>query len=84
MPIVAIVLTPEDTEAWATRPGNQWPCSTLRGQGIAIELRNGDLISITADDTERIDGHELNACLNDTLEAAKAKQLQQDGSFKPV
>lgn len=84
MSIITITLTPEDTETWVTRPGNKWPCSTLRGQGITVELRDGDLITITADDSESIDGHELNACLNDHLEAAKAKELQQDGSFKPV
>ncbi len=75
MSIIIITLTPEDTEEWATRPGKVWPCSTLRGQGIRVELRNGDLITIDADDSESIDGHELNACLNDHLEAAKAKGL---------
>lgn len=31
-------LSADDTEAWANRPGDHWPCSKLAGKHIRIEF----------------------------------------------
>ena len=55
-----------DTEKWATRTGNSWPCSTLRGCRLFVDIMNGDLVDITIDGKYGdCDGHELDAMLDD-------------------
>jgi hypothetical protein len=58
------------TDAWASKPGAAWPCSTLAGHRLRVELdpRNGDLVGLTVDsqdDTDGLDGHELRAFQDD-------------------
>jgi hypothetical protein len=55
-----------DTEAWAHRPGNAWPCSTLSGHRIRVEVDGGDLTGFTIDGRDGdCDGAELDAILSD-------------------
>jgi len=65
--------------AWANRPGNSWPCSTLRdfdklaawfdSNGLC-ELQGFDSDAPDVYDTEGIDGNELSAYCADVLTAA--------------
>lgn len=59
-------LSASDTEGWATRPGKSWPCSTVGGHRIMVEISNGDLVDFTIDGKSGdVDGHELDAILAD-------------------
>jgi hypothetical protein len=33
-----LFLTAQETEDWATRPGAEWPCSTLRGRRVRVDV----------------------------------------------
>lgn len=51
--------------AWATRPGEQWPCSSLaRSDGIEILLQRGDLVDLSGDGDD-LSADELNAFIAD-------------------
>lgn len=65
-----------DTYDWAERPGNRWPCSTIRGRSLFIEHdRNGDLVDLVINGgkgSQDVDGHELNAFIEDALKGVKS------------
>ena len=64
-------LSARDTDEWASKPGAAWPCSTLAGHRIRVEISGGDLVDITVDgkDSDKfggdVDGVELDAILAD-------------------
>ena len=76
---LTVRLWPRDTEAWATRPGNSWPCSVLRSRRVWVEFdAKGDLVDMTIDDKRDslLDGGrgpqdcplaEFSACLSDHI-----------------
>ena len=65
---VMIKASARDTWNWAHRPGASWPCSSLSGHKIMVELeKNGDLIDFTG--PEDCDAHELRAFTDDALES---------------
>lgn len=62
-------LSARDTEDWANRPGSSWPCSTLAGKKVFVEVSRGDLVDIRVNGSinaaDNVDGHELDAILQD-------------------
>ena len=59
-------LSKNDTENWATRSGNSWPCSTARGKALlivcdAMGICDGNKAAL------QVDGHELDAIVSDHL-----------------
>ena len=64
-------LSAADTEEWAERPGESWPCSQLNGRSVFAEFdSDGDLVDMTVDSgrgDQDIDGTEFNACLSDHI-----------------
>lgn len=71
---IHLSLSSDDTYAWAHKTGASWPCSTVSGYGIDVELApNGDLVDLTvSDDKGRfadrdIPSGELNAIVSDFL-----------------
>lgn len=86
MSTVLVTITADETEAWATRPGNVWPCSTVRGKSLAVELVDGDLVDIQMDSgsIDDIDGHELHACVDDHLMKARMNIDNGPGLYEIV
>jgi hypothetical protein len=65
-----IWLSAQDTEDWARRPGASWPCSTLAGHRLRIEVDSNGLCNLSVDGRYGdVDGHELDACVADHLPA---------------
>ena len=66
---IKIWISANDTENWATRPGQRWPCSTLRGRKVFAEFeKNGDLVDLVIDGgkgDQDCDGNEFNAMISD-------------------
>ena len=64
-------LSSSDTYNWATRPGESWPCSDLRGNRVFVEFDSaGDLVDLAINGKGAdVDGHELSACVSDFLRA---------------
>ena len=59
-----------DTYKWANRSGNSWPCSTISGKRLFIQLDKGDIVDLTVNgkqDNNTIDGWELSAFISDIL-----------------
>jgi hypothetical protein len=80
-----LVLTAQETEDWATRPGKRWPCSTLRGRRLVVEVDSNGLVDYLIDgghdvylgnDLEPLDpdAHEMEAIVADfTCETEAAR-----------
>jgi len=63
-------LSAEEIEKWSTKPGQIWPCSTLRGHRLWVYVDQNGLCDIRIDgkyDTNYIDENELMACISDHL-----------------
>jgi hypothetical protein len=59
-------LSARDTENWANRPGSSWPCSTVSGKRIMVEVSHGDLVDIWINGKwGECSGYELDAILLD-------------------
>ena len=54
-----------ETAAWAHRPGNEWPCSSLAGRAVRVAVRGDDIVAAVGvpDDCPR---EELEAFLTDS------------------
>lgn len=65
-------LMPDETDAWAHRPGAAWPCSTIAGQSLAVEADSNGLCYIEIDGGTCVDFdiHELEAIIADHLPAS--------------
>jgi len=68
---VVVVLDENDTYSWAHRPGNRWPCSTLSGHSIVVQIDMDGLADLVVDgqrpEEHIIDMWELRALLVDSL-----------------
>lgn len=60
------------TQAWASKPGARWPCSTVAGHRIRADFDTGahagDLVDLAVDGRdapEDLDGYELGVVLDD-------------------
>jgi hypothetical protein len=68
-----LILTSDDTRAWASRPGAAWPCSTLSGRRVMARFDDcGDLVDLLIDgdyqrEDDDVDGHEFTAMSSDFL-----------------
>ena len=63
-------LSASDTEAWARKPGAAWPCSTLRGHSVRVDVDANGLYACTLGGKNAdADGNELDACVADHLPA---------------
>ena len=76
---VALWASALDTEDWATKPGAEWPCSTLRGRRFFAAFDTNGLCELTVDgdpgdDCADFDAHEFNAITSDLL----ADRLPED------
>ena len=61
-------LSAHETTDWATRPSKIWPCSTLAGHRIRVDVDSNGLCNLTLDgepDKGYIDATELAACIAD-------------------
>ena len=59
-------LSAADTYQWAHRAGESWPCSTLSGHRVRVEVSRGDLVDFALDGRAGdCDGVELDAILSD-------------------
>ena len=71
--ITKIWASPLDTYDWAHREGNAWPCSTLSDKRVFVALDSkGDLVDLAINSgrgSQEVDGHELNAFIEDALKA---------------
>jgi len=59
-------LSKNDTEKWATRSGNSWPCSTTRGKAIVVEVDSNGICEGNKP-ALNADSHELEAIVSDHL-----------------
>lgn len=57
-------LSRQDTYNWAHKPGAAWPCSTLAGLHVWIEVDKNGLCDMNLPD---VDAHELEAIVSDHL-----------------
>lgn len=65
---VSLWLSARETQAWATKPGATWPCSTIAGRSLYVEFdRNGLCDLTTRPEREDIDANELSALCADSL-----------------
>lgn len=61
-------LSRNDTYNWANRPGKAWPCSTLSGKSLFVELDKGDLVDIRINGhMGDCDSHELSCIIEDFI-----------------
>ena len=62
-------LSAADTEAWARKPGAAWPCSTLAGHAVRVDVDSNGLCGVAVDgrDGADVDGAELDAIVADHL-----------------
>jgi hypothetical protein len=68
---VAIWLSARDTQEWARRPGDAWPCSALAGRRVFASFDSNGLNDLSIDGgrgEQDIDGNELSAICADFLE----------------
>lgn len=72
-----------ETRAWAARPGQRWPSSTLAGRTIEAVLDEAGLLELRIDGLDPaalqergiwIDGQELSALLSDLRERSPASK----------
>lgn len=71
---VGLHLSADDTERWAERPGESWPCSTLAGHALYAGLDSGGLVELVIFDDDGkpidcpdVDCRELDAIIADYL-----------------
>ena len=65
---VSVWVAATETYAWARRPGESWPCSTLSGHRVFAEFDENGLLDMTVDGRYRdCDGSEFNAMMSDCL-----------------
>ena len=68
---VTLEVSGNDTRMWAMRPNNEWPCSTLSGNGFTVEFDSNGLCDFDLKGTDRnaadVDSHELSAICCDLL-----------------
>jgi hypothetical protein len=66
---VKLWLSGRETRAWANRPNDQWPCSTLAGHSVYAEFDAGGLIAIMigGSASRDCDGNEFSAIVCDHL-----------------
>lgn len=64
-------LSPRNTTAWANKSGAAWPCSTIAGHSLYVEVDSTGLCDLAIDGRAdlAIDGHELAAIVADHLPA---------------
>ena len=60
-------LDDSDTYRWANRPGALWPCSTLAGSSLFVQIDKGTGDLVDTDAGEDVDGHELSALIDDLV-----------------
>ena len=62
-------LSADNTWQWARRPGESWPCSTLAGKPVAVQVDSNGLCDLWGKglDTDDVDGNELDAIVADHL-----------------
>lgn len=60
---------PDETSAWANRPGNKWPCSVVAGRELFVEFDPcGNLVDVLLDGKSAdIPCAELDAITSDHL-----------------
>jgi hypothetical protein len=64
----ALWLSANDTELWANRPGNFWPCSVLSGNRLFVGVDSHGIVEYAVNGNEVPDcGHELEAIISDHL-----------------
>jgi hypothetical protein len=69
----ALTLSEFETFEWAHRAGKLWPCSSLSGFSLTVEVDSNGLCGLTTIDEYDIeceldvDGHELDAIVSDHL-----------------
>jgi len=68
-------LTAAETERWAHKPGAVWPCSTLSGRSVRVDIDSNGLYGLAiggprSDDPDLGAGGELEALVADHLPAA--------------
>jgi hypothetical protein len=69
----ALTLSESETYDWAHRAGNLWPCSTLSGFSLLIEVDSNGLCGLETRDSDDVaierdvDGNELDAIVSDHL-----------------
>lgn len=58
-----------DIQQWVTCPTAAWPCSTLRGNRLVVDVDDNGLLDMTVNGTHYadIDGNELDAIISDHL-----------------
>ena len=74
-PGTKIWASPRDTYDWAHKCGAAWPCSTLSDKRLFIEQDSrGDLVDLVINGgkgSQEVDGHELNAFIEDVEDALR-------------
>ena len=68
----ALTLSESETYDWAHRAGRLWPCSTLSGFSLSIEVDSSGLCGLETRDSDDVieldvDGNELDAIIADYL-----------------
>jgi len=69
----ALALSESETYDWAHRAGKLWPCSTLSGFSLTIEVDSNGLCGLETRDSDDVvieldvDGNELDAIVSDHL-----------------
>ena len=61
-------LSARDTDNWATRPNNVWPCSALRGKRLMVCVDSNGLYDLTVNGKYSpgyVDGSEIDAIVSD-------------------
>lgn len=61
-----LILTKRETENWAHRPNESWPCSTIAGKRLMVVVDRNGLVDCNKA-MESVDGHELDAIVSDHL-----------------
>lgn len=62
-------LSADDTESWASRPGEAWPCSQLAGKRLFVEFDSNGLCDLAIDGSNETDcdNTELTAIVSDFM-----------------
>jgi len=68
-------LSARDTEAWASRPGEVWPCSELAGRRVYVCFDSNGLCNLAVDGKDWDgDSNELSALVSDRVESKLNKE----------
>lgn len=63
-----LYLSAEDTYNWAHWPGAKWPCSTVAGKRLSVQVDNNGLVDYQLDYRYgTVNGDELKAVVSDFL-----------------